>query len=260
MPRIVTVILITSFELFQCTTYSSGAQTRGMWSVSRLFRLERGDVTKHVRCAVRVQLLRPSCKGEYKGRGTQACKFMLNQEGCLPSRVPKLWAACSSPAWATWEVLFKAPPPYWWMLIICRHLAGLLWLARDNLVASIWPEQPKMCLKTLQLYSKCYCVASVTKTFALRGVQTIHRSGCRLSANLVPTFADRGCRVVSTTDPYSRILGILDRRRYFFFQVAPQLYSPGWVDPVRDPLLLRKSRSAGNRTRTSGFVARNSGH
>jgi hypothetical protein len=32
------------------------------------------------------------------------------------------------------------------------------------------------------------------------------------------------------------------------------------VDPVPDPLLLRKSGSAGNRTRTSGSVARNSGH
>jgi hypothetical protein len=27
------------------------------------------------------------------------------------------------------------------------------------------------------------------------------------------------------TDPYGRILGVLDRSRYFFFQVAPQLYS-----------------------------------
>jgi hypothetical protein len=29
----------------------------------------------------------------------------------------------------------------------------------------------------------------------------------------------------------------LDRSRYFFFQLAPQLYSRGWVDPVPDPLL-----------------------
>jgi hypothetical protein len=36
--------------------------------------------------------------------------------------------------------------------------------------------------------------------------------------------------------PYSRFL---DRSRYFFFQVAPQLCSWGWVDPVPDPLLLR---------------------
>jgi hypothetical protein len=27
----------------------------------------------------------------------------------------------------------------------------------------------------------------------------------------VPTFADRGCHVVGVTDPYSRILGFLDR-------------------------------------------------
>jgi hypothetical protein len=32
------------------------------------------------------------------------------------------------------------------------------------------------------------------------------------------------------------------------------------VDPVPDPLLLRKSGSAANRTRTSGSVARNADH
>jgi hypothetical protein len=50
----------------------------------------------------------------------------------------------------------------------------------------------------------------------------------RLSAKLVPTFlADRGCHVVSVTNPYSRIPDFLDRSRYYFFQVAPQLYSRG---------------------------------
>jgi hypothetical protein len=29
--------------------------------------------------------------------------------------------------------------------------------------------------RVLQWYSKCYCVASVTKMFILKGVQTIHR-------------------------------------------------------------------------------------
>jgi hypothetical protein len=48
-----------------------------------------------------------------------------------------------------------------------------------------------------------------------------------LSAKLVQMFADRVCHVVSVTDPYDRILGFLDRIRYFFFQVAPQLYSRG---------------------------------
>jgi hypothetical protein len=36
-------------------------------------------------------------------------------------------------------------------------------------------------------------------------------SNRRLSAKLVPIFADRGCHLVSVTDPYSRILGFLDR-------------------------------------------------
>jgi hypothetical protein len=31
----------------------------------------------------------------------------------------------------------------------------------------------------------------------------------------LPTFADQGCHVVSVTDPYGRILGFLDRSRYF---------------------------------------------
>jgi hypothetical protein len=45
--------------------------------------------------------------------------------------------------------------------------------------------------------------------------------------------------------------------------LAPQLYSRGWVDPVPDPLLLRKSGSAGNGNRDlwiSESVVRNSDH
>jgi hypothetical protein len=82
----------------------------------------------------------------------------------------------------------------------------------------------------------------------------------RLSAKLVLTFADRGCHVVSVTEPHGRILGFLDRSRYFFFQVAPELYSRGCVDTVPDSLLLRKSGSAGNWTGTSGSLAKSSDH
>jgi hypothetical protein len=82
----------------------------------------------------------------------------------------------------------------------------------------------------------------------------------RLSVKLVPNFANRVCRVVSVTNPHGRILVFPDRSRYFPFQAAPQLYSRGWVDPVPDPLLLRKSGIAGNRTQTSASVARNSDH
>jgi hypothetical protein len=83
----------------------------------------------------------------------------------------------------------------------------------------------------------------------------IYRPSYRcLSPKLIPTFVDRGCHVVSFTAPYSCILSFLDWSRYLFFQVAPQLYSQGWVDPVPDPLLHRKSGSAENRTRSSGYI------
>jgi hypothetical protein len=82
----------------------------------------------------------------------------------------------------------------------------------------------------------------------------------RLSAKLMPTFADRGCHVVSVTEPHSRIVAFLDRSRYFFFRAAPRLHSRGWVDSVPDPLLVRKCGSAGNRTLTSGSVVKNSDH
>jgi hypothetical protein len=38
-------------------------------------------------------------------------------------------------------------------------------------------------------------------------------SDFHLSEKLVPTFADRGCHMVSVTDPYGRILGFIDRCR-----------------------------------------------
>jgi hypothetical protein len=49
----------------------------------------------------------------------------------------------------------------------------------------------------------------------------------RLSTKLVPTFADRGCHVVSMGDAYGHIFDVLDRGCHFSFQVAPQLYSQG---------------------------------
>jgi hypothetical protein len=67
---------------------------------------------------------------------------------------------------------------------------------------------------------------------------------------LVPNFVDRRVsRGQHGATPTVVILRFLDRSRYFFFQVAPQLSSRAWVDPVPDSLLLRKCGSAGNRTR-----------
>jgi hypothetical protein len=57
--------------------------------------------------------------------------------------------------------------------------------------------------------------------------------------------------------PYSRLYR---SEPLVVFQIAPQLYSRGSVNPVPDPILLRKCGSAGNRTRTSGSVVRNTDH
>jgi hypothetical protein len=66
--------------------------------------------------------------------------------------------------------------------------------------------------------------------------------------------------VSATIPPQSLILGFLDPSRYFL-EKSPQLKTPGGVDPLPDPLFLRKkSGSAGNRTRTSESVARNFDH
>jgi hypothetical protein len=123
------------------------------------------------------------------------------------------------------------------------------------------------CLLLINYVSKSCCNRSphwynVTKlnSVALVRERTISSERPPLVNEVSAKFVDRRCRVVSATDPYGRILGFLDRSRYFFFQAAPQLYSRGWVDPVPDPLLLRKSGIVGNRTRTSGSVARNSDH
>jgi hypothetical protein len=61
--------------------------------------------------------------------------------------------------------------------------------------------------------------ASKRKRRGLSPQRTIP-SDRRLSVNLVPNFADRGCRVVSASVPNRRYLDFLDPSRYFFFQVA----------------------------------------
>jgi hypothetical protein len=67
---------------------------------------------------------------------------------------------------------------------------------------------------------------------------------------LVPISVDTGVSRGQRSGTLTAInLNFLDRSRYFFFQVALHLSSWVWVDSVPNPLLLRKSGSAGNRTR-----------
>jgi hypothetical protein len=42
-------------------------------------------------------------------------------------------------------------------------------------------------------------------------IELYRSSDRRLSAKLVPTFADRGCHVIRVTGPYGRIQGFVDR-------------------------------------------------
>jgi hypothetical protein len=89
------------------------------------------------------------------------------------------------------------------------------WRKRRALIA--WPKRNVYKLQYPTEFQTLNSVAWVRD-------QTNLPSDRRLPAKLVPTFADRGCQVVSVTDPYGRMLGFLDRSRYFFFQVAPQFY------------------------------------
>jgi hypothetical protein len=84
-----------------------------------------------------------------------------------------------------------------------------------------------------------YCLSSVAWV-RKRTIPTERPPLVEVSAN----FCGHRVHVVRVTDSYGRILDFLDWR--------------GWVEPVPDPLLLTKSGSAGNRTRTSTSVARNS--
>jgi hypothetical protein len=62
----------------------------------------------------------------------------------------------------------------------------------------------------------CLCIKTKKKTPLSESASELYRpSDRRLSAKWLPTFADRGCHVVIVTDPYGRILGFLDRSRYF---------------------------------------------
>jgi hypothetical protein len=91
--------------------------------------------------------------------------------------------------------------------------------------------------------------------------QTIPTKGPPLVSEVSANFYGyRGVAQSAQQIPYDRNLTFLYRSRCFVFQVALQLYSRSWVDPVPDILLLRKSGSARNQTRTSGSVARNSDH
>jgi hypothetical protein len=142
-----------------------------------------------------------------------------------------------------------------------HQVIGTHW--RKAFVAEMFKESltwKNICRKFAEFHDRANLICHIKKTFWPESASELYRPSDRLlSAKFVPNFVDRGCYVVSATNPNGRFLCFIDRSRCFFFQVAPQLYSRGSVDPVPDPLL-RKSGRARKRTRTSGPVSRNYDH
>jgi hypothetical protein len=99
-----------------------------------------------------------------------------------------------------------------------------------------WPPRPQPS-SYLTLFHRRYLKLKKKTPWSESASELYRSSDRRLSKKLLPTFADRECHVVSVTDPYGRILEFSGQEPLLFYQVAPQLYSRGWVDPVPDPLL-----------------------
>jgi hypothetical protein len=106
-----------------------------------------------------------------------------------------------------------------------------------------------LCRNCPALNSNVFTIITKTNYKKLR--ELYRQSSRRRSAKLVPTLAGRGVsRGQRNVSPRPFLISVFQTwSRYFFIPVVPQLTSRGWVDPVPDPLLLRKSGSAENRTR-----------
>jgi hypothetical protein len=65
----------------------------------------------------------------------------------------------------------------------------------------------------MTLYVRYTCIYIYVTPWPEFASELYRPSDRRFSAKLVPTFADRGCHVISMKDPYGRILGFLDRSR-----------------------------------------------
>jgi hypothetical protein len=61
-------------------------------------------------------------------------------------------------------------------------------------------------------HSECISTKTLKETKLLVCELTIPTERSPLVAKLVPNFPDRGCQVVSMTDPYGRILDFLDSK------------------------------------------------
>jgi hypothetical protein len=157
-----------------------------------------------------------------------------------------------------WELRFRtgSRAHYPWRTSPGREAGHLPTISAG--IGNVWSE----IFTPLRLHCIVLNLTKKTKLNSMAWVyeRTIPTEGPLLVDEVSVNCCGWRCHVVSVTNPYGRNLDFLDRNRYFLFQVAPQLYPRGWVDPVPDPLPLRKSGRAGNRTCASESVGRNSDH
>jgi hypothetical protein len=69
----------------------------------------------------------------------------------------------------------------------------------------------------------CTYVMYVKTPWSESASELYRPSDRHLSAKCLPTFADRGCHMVSVTDPYGRILDFMYRSRYLFLPSSSSL-------------------------------------
>jgi hypothetical protein len=131
-------------------------------------------------------------------------------------------------------------------------LAYWAWTMLHSNIIILWQSDPKLMFTNRvwrfhlwrgHLAFSCNNIKNKTNSMALsQQAKYTDWSTAIYQRDLVPTFADRrvsrGQRGGSPA-----VVNLIDPSRYFSFQVAPHLSSRGWVDPVPDPLLLRKSGS-----------------
>jgi hypothetical protein len=111
------------------------------------------------------------------------------------------------------------------------------------------PSRWFICMHSVDIMNRVKLTKKLNSVALFRN-RTIPTERPQLVGEVIANF--RGYRVSRgqpNGSPRPLISVFQTRSRYFSIQVAPRLYSRGWVDPVPDPLLLRKSCSVGNRTR-----------
>jgi hypothetical protein len=101
-------------------------------------------------------------------------------------------------------------PPCWWI--------DWLLMIKNCLIESGPPRTCQFVYVSTQLPE--FTSTEEISTASVRK-RTIPTERPQLVSEVSATFfANRGCHVVSVTNPYGRILGFLDRSSYSFFQVA----------------------------------------